>query len=345
MARPMKTPQRRAGPTPANGPRVRGPHHATPSRRGLPAALLLALAVGACTGEVPYAADPEHDHASHAPADDRAPAGPPAHATLTGRVELADGVALAPGGEARDGVGPGDYDALHILGYRDAEHSELLLSQSLGIRGLPVDFTLTARHLHGLGTLSGEWWLEARLDHDGDALATRGDVVGRVGPVTTGDATRIVLDTVLTAADETLPLEERAAAPDEHDHAPGHSHPADEPRFHGTIDIDPQFAELAARGTLFVSIKQQPGARGMPRAALRIDGPSFPLALDIGPEHVPLQVENKADMILGELWLTARLDMDGDALSRGPDDVEIEPLAVTAGGEPFDVRLDRRSDG
>ena len=333
MARLMMTTERRTGATPAT-------HRS--GRRAL-AALGLALAV-ACTGEVPYAPDPDHDHASHAPASPTSEGGA-ATSTLSARIVLGDGVPLQPGGEARLEVSPGDYEALHLLGYRDAARTRIEMSQSVGIRGLPVDLDLTARNLHGIGTLSGTWWLEARLDHDGDSLATRGDVVGYAGPVTPGDTVRIVLDTVLTPDDEAVPLEARAVATSPSGSQAGHNHAPGEPRFHGTLDIAPQFAELAARGTLFVSIKQAPSARGMPRAAHRIDAPTFPLIVDMGPEHVPLQVENKADLLQGDLWLTARLDMDGDALSRGPEDVEIEPLPVSAGGEPFAVTLDRRSDG
>ncbi len=67
---------------------------------------------------------------------------------------------------------------------------------------------------------------------------------------------------------------------------------------------------------LFLNIKQSPDARGMPRASLRIERPSFPVRFDIGAEHVPLQVDNKGDMLLGDLWFVARLDGDGNARSR-----------------------------
>ncbi|MCB9896634.1 MAG: hypothetical protein H6825_01395 [Planctomycetes bacterium] len=114
------------------------------------------------------------------------------------------------------------------------------------------------------------------------------------------------------------------------------------PRFTGTIEVDPKIASAARGGVLYVMIKQGAEARGMPRAAYKVVDPVFPLTFDIGPEHVPLQVDNKADMLQGTLYISARVDMDGDVMTKKAGDLEMTapPVAATAGGDPVTIVLD-----
>jgi len=117
------------------------------------------------------------------------------------------------------------------------------------------------------------------------------------------------------------------------------------PRIRGTVELSDAFADRNGTATLYLSVKAGTSARGMPRAVQRVEAPRFPLAFDIGPEHVPLDVENKADLLLGDgLFVVARLDADGDALSKHPEDLEATPVPVVADGPPVTVTLDARRE-
>jgi hypothetical protein len=115
------------------------------------------------------------------------------------------------------------------------------------------------------------------------------------------------------------------------------------PRIKGTLELGDDFADDNGKLTLFVYLKNNDGERGMPWAALRFDQARFPMALDIGPEDVTLQIENKADLLTaGELWLHARLDLDGNAMTKEPGCIQAEPIKVSADSDPFTLVLDTR---
>lgn len=72
-----------------------------------------------------------------------------------------------------------------------------------------------------------------------------------------------------------------------------------------------------ARATLFVIARRAGAAGGPPLAVLRLPDPTFPLDFEIGPENAMI-----AGMpFAGDIALTARLDADGDAMTRGPSDL------------------------
>lgn len=243
---------------------------------------------------------PAHDHGEH---------------QASGLLE----VEVVAGPAVRDAAA---FTTLFLEGFRPDPSLPLALAASRDIDGLPATLTVEAADLTLPGVLRGEWRLVARLDQDGHAPITPGDVAGEATTTVAfeGGKVTITLDTELGPDD---------VVPDQ------------EPRFRGTLDVSPELAERAAGGVLFLNIKQSPDARGMPRASLRLDRPSFPLRFDIGPEHVPLQVENKADVLLGELWFAARIDADGNAMTRGEDDLIHEPLPIRAGDPPITVTLDQ----
>lgn len=216
---------------------------------------------------------------------------------------------------------PAAFTSLYVEGYRVGSDLGVQLSASLPAARLPATLTLGAVDLTMPGVLRGDWRLVARLDQDGFSPVTPGDVAGEslVSVGRDGGRATISLDRVLGRDDV---------------------QPESEPRFRGTLELDPAFAAADGTGVLFLNIKQSPDARGMPRASLRIERPSFPVRFDIGAEHVPLQVDNKADMLLGDLWFVARLDGDGNAMTKQAGDLSSEPIQVAAGGQPFSVTLD-----
>ena len=57
--------------------------------------------------------------------------------------------------------------------------------------------------------------------------------------------------------------------------------------------------------------------RGPPLAVRRIPSPSLPLEFEIGPQHAMIE----GMPFTGDIALTARLDADGDAMTRRPGDL------------------------
>jgi hypothetical protein len=95
----------------------------------------------------------------------------------------------------------------------------------------------------------------------------------------------------------------------------------------GRIELAPELvAARPADGVLFV-IARSLGARGgPPLAVLRIANPDFPLEFSIGPDNVMIP----SMRFEGAISLSARLDADGNAMTRGADDLSSpvqEPLA------------------
>jgi hypothetical protein len=91
----------------------------------------------------------------------------------------------------------------------------------------------------------------------------------------------------------------------------------DAPPIRGAVSVA---AELAGRtppdAVLFLIARR--GGAGPPVAVKRIASPRFPLEFSLGPEDRMIQTLPFA----GELQISARLDTDGNALSRQPGDLE-----------------------
>lgn len=87
-------------------------------------------------------------------------------------------------------------------------------------------------------------------------------------------------------------------------------------------------------GVLFVIAR---GARpGPPLAVKRLDPGPFPMAFSLGPSDVMIQGVPFA----GPIRLTARLDRDGDPLTRDPDDLTAEsPAALVPGTTGIELIL------
>ena len=103
-------------------------------------------------------------------------------------------------------------------------------------------------------------------------------------------------------------------------------------------------AELALSrpegGVLFV-IARPTGARGgPPLAVLRIPSPDFPLAFSIGPADVMIPTMQ----FVGEISMSARLDADGNAMTRGAGDISSEVIeSLEPGATGVTITLSERS--
>lgn len=165
---------------------------------------------------------------------------------------------------------------------------------------------------------------ENRPAEDGATAETDGAQAGATVQGNTLEMTTVVVDPDEEQDDET-----------------GDGEPAaDEPHMRGMVELSPEFAEYDGTRTLFVIVRV-PDGPPMPRAVLRVDRPRFPLAFDIGPDQVVLNVDNPEDMLVGEFEIYARLDADGSAMA-APGDIESEAVPVTAGTDGIVLTIDRR---
>jgi len=87
-------------------------------------------------------------------------------------------------------------------------------------------------------------------------------------------------------------------------------------------------------GVLFVIARG--ASPGPPLAVKRLDPGPFPMVFSLGPSDVMIQGVPFA----GPIRLTARLDSDGDPLTRGPDDLAAEhPSALAPGTTGIELIL------
>ena len=86
----------------------------------------------------------------------------------------------------------------------------------------------------------------------------------------------------------------------------------------GSITLAPELgAAVPAQAVLFVVARAAGVQAGPPMAVLRIPNPSFPMAFEIGPENVMIP----SMRFQGPIDLTARVDGDGNAMTRLPGDL------------------------
>jgi hypothetical protein len=102
---------------------------------------------------------------------------------------------------------------------------------------------------------------------------------------------------------------------------------ADAPPIRGTVSVAEKLAGRVPAGAVLFLIARRGGA-GPPVAVERIANPRLPLEFSLGPEDRMIQTLPFA----GELQISARLDADGDALSREPGDLEGRAAAPATPG-------------
>ncbi len=110
----------------------------------------------------------------------------------------------------------------------------------------------------------------------------------------------------------------------------------------GTIDLDAGMkAKVKAGSVLFIIVRQDAGQgqRGMLLAAKKVPvtgADMFPLKYTVGPADVMMQ----GTQLAGNVRVEARVDQDGDAISKAPGDV-VGALdkAVKVGDEGLDFTL------
>jgi hypothetical protein len=92
-------------------------------------------------------------------------------------------------------------------------------------------------------------------------------------------------------------------------------------------------------GVLFIVARRAGAAGGPPLAVVRLASPTFPLDFEIGQGNVMIP----SMKFEGEIDLTARLDFDGNAMTREAGDFEGAAAApVSPGAQEIVVVLERR---
>jgi hypothetical protein len=199
----------------------------------------------------------------------------------------------------------------------------------------PLDYEIGAGDIMMQGMrFEGELALSARLDSDGNAttrlpteLGTR--VVGLVMPGSSG------VELVLTPGGAEPPPPSRAASP-----AVGSepASPASGSSVKGTIRLGPgRSASDHAGSTLFVVARPAGVPGGPPLAVLRTTSPTWPLDFEIGQANVMIPGRR----FEGPIDLSARLDSDGDAMTRDARDPQATlPAPVTPGNVGIELVLE-----
>ncbi len=238
---------------------------------------------------------------------------PPPQDRLMGTVSLAEGIPAPEGGmlffivrSSEAGAGP-PVASVRMPG--------VVMAQG------PTDFVITDDDLMLGGGWPEEAWLSARLDRDGDPLTRDANdlVFAPMGPLASGaDGLEVVLQ-----AQEGAELEAS-----EGDGA------ASGARVSGTLSLA-DGTELPEGGVLFI-IAQRAGQSGGPPVAV----------VKKGAEDLVLPYTfslSDADMMMGgtwpeQVWLKARVDADGDAMTRSDEDVEATVVGPLSSGAA-DVEL------
>ncbi len=107
----------------------------------------------------------------------------------------------------------------------------------------------------------------------------------------------------------------------------------------GQISIDSKLMKKIDRpATLFIIVRQASSASGPPLAVKKIDNPSFPLSYSLGAENVMIQGMPFA----GKINVTARLDKDGNAMTREAGNLlgDYKNNPVEVGSQTVDIVLD-----
>jgi|GEM_PF-5337889 len=214
----------------------------------------------------------------------------------------------------------------------------------------PLEFALGGDTTHGSGLKAGEYRIQAWLDSDGDAQRRAGDVIGQSSGSARpgGQPIVFVLDRVLTEADlpvapETAPAT-APAAPFAAAAGGGATAPTPEdlagPRFRGTVELPPEFAELNGKHRLSIIVRSVATA-GAPLLVKPVDNARFPLEFDFGTENAPVKTDDIAQVVSGQVKLYARLSLSGGATGAAGD-IESEPLITSADQGPFVLRLSQK---
>lgn len=145
---------------------------------------------------------------------------------------------------------------------------------------------------------------------------------------------------VVTAASVAMPAQHPAPAPEANRPPNPHAFPAEREAesgttlLSGTISLDPAITQSpGAAVTVFVIARTGPG-KGKPVLARRIDAQSFPLTFTLTGADSMMAGDKPANVSL-----EARIDLDGDAMTREPGSPTARLASVSLGSQSVALTL------
>ena len=207
-----------------------------------------------------------------------------------------------------------------IARYKGIEAGPPLAVQRHNLVSFPFTYSIGPKDVMLEGNkFEGDISIKARIDQDGNAKASPGDIEG-LRMASAGDK---MVDLVLDQMVAPAKIPERGAD-----------------SVSGILRIDPEMEKnLPDNWKLFLFARPVGVHRGPPLAVRLFESVKFPYSFTIGQENIMMP----GSVFTGELTLTARIDQDGDARSSA-NDLE-GTLTVTAGDKKVELVIDHRVGG
>ena len=207
-----------------------------------------------------------------------------------------------------------------IARYKGVEAGPPLAVQRHSMVSFPFTYSIGPTHVMLEGNkFEGEISIKARIDQDGNAKSSPGDIEGSRMAVAGDKIVNIVLDQMVTPAKISAKGADSVS---------------------GILRVDPEMEKnLPDNWKLFLYARPVGVHRGPPLAVRLFETVKFPYNFTIGQENIMMP----GSVFKGEMNLIARIDQDGDARSSA-NDLE-GSLTVTAGDKNLELVIDRRVGG
>jgi hypothetical protein len=199
-------------------------------------------------------------------------------------------------------------DAVLFVVARSADGGPPVAAQRIDAPRFPLEFSIGPEdQMMAAVPFAGSLQISARIDADGNATTRgAGDLQGAsANSHRPGDRGVVVRIDELQTADSAA------------DAVPARANGAASAAIEGSIELASDLAQRVAPGAVLFVIARS-AQSGPPLAVVRVADPQFPLAFSIGPEDRMLPSLPFA----GEISISARVDADGDAMTRTPGDLQ-----------------------
>lgn len=204
-----------------------------------------------------------------------------------------------------------------IARYKGIDSGPPLAVQRHTLVEFPFTYRIGPTHVMLEGNkFEGDISVKARIDQDGNAKPSPGDIEGQRMAKAGDENVDIILDQMIA------PTKKTASGADS---------------VSGVIRIDPKMEKnLPDNWKLFLFARQAGVQRGPPLAVKLLESIEFPYKFTLGQESVMMP----GSVFEGEMILTARIDQDGDARS-SPDDLE-GVITVAVGNHEVELVIDHQ---
>ena len=183
----------------------------------------------------------------------------------------------------------------------------------------PYEFSISEQDSMIPGAkIEGTVILTARLDADGDAKPTPGDIKGEIAVKAGENGVLLILDKLIGKAQE-MEKDKKSIVS-------------------GMISVSPEIArEMKGKAQrLFIILREKGVAGAMPMAVQLHKDVHFPLSYEIGQQDAMMP----GTVVIGEVEVIVRIDRDGNAKS-SPGDLE-GYTSATVGNTGINITLDKK---